>query len=69
MNRILFKLVMRGTVSLYNDLLGTKVEYNPKTNKIKVSNKLLVANELLRQQMLSEAIVTYNSLLPAGGEQ
>lgn len=69
MSPTLFKSLMQGTVSWYNAIMGTSLEYTPRLNKLKVNGRVIICTEQLRQQLLSEAILTYNSLIPSGGEQ
>lgn len=53
---------MSATVSWYNDIMGVRIAYNPKTNMLLVNSRAIVATEAIRQQLLKEAQVSYNHL-------
>lgn len=62
----LFKLMMKGTVNLHNDLVGTNIKYDHKTNTVINNGTITPANESLRQDLNDLAIKTFNELLKDG---
>ena len=65
MNPKLFKLLMAGSVSWYNDVMGTELIYDRNKNQLKISGRLVTPDVKMMKMLISEGVATYNLLLPA----
>jgi len=54
MNKQLFQTLVRGTVTLYEDILMEELKYREKDNTIFYNKKRRIVTEALRQQLIKD---------------
>lgn len=66
-NEKLFKVLIKAAVSLYNEIHGTKFVYDDRDNKVSMNNIKVKATECLRETLINESRISFNSMLSANG--